>query len=308
MVHVTVGSGAGSGHAMPPQAENWNQTGPVSVVTYTNCESVDLYVNATKVGTKNLSSFPNNNIMQWDNVPWQSGVIKAIGMNGGKQVAIDSIKTVGAPAKIVLKPDQTTLYADGEDVSSVEVDVADADGNLVYTAANQISFTLSGAGRSLGIASGDWGSSEPFKGTSRKAYFGKVLIVVQSTTVPGTMTLAVSAPGLTGANLTLTSGQVKTENPAAPSTSAFRATAGSLTCGQNPGSKIIRVDYRVDVPGVVSFSAVSASGRSLNFFTNKYHSVGTYSMEINAKTMSGLYFMVLKANTTTLIRKSIVVH
>jgi len=40
---------------------------------------------------------------------------------------------------------------------------ADADNNLIVTAADQVSFTMTGAGRSLGIASGDWNSSEPFK-------------------------------------------------------------------------------------------------------------------------------------------------
>jgi len=57
MVHVTVGDGTGNGRAMPTLSENWNQTGPVTVTTYTNCETVDLYVNSTKVGTKKLSDF-----------------------------------------------------------------------------------------------------------------------------------------------------------------------------------------------------------------------------------------------------------
>jgi beta-galactosidase len=74
--------------------------------------------------------------MQWTDVPWQSGVIKAVGMKDGKEVAVDSIKTVGAPAKIMLKPDRTTLYADGDDVSCIEVDIGDADNNSICTADN----------------------------------------------------------------------------------------------------------------------------------------------------------------------------
>jgi beta-galactosidase len=109
MVHIAVGNGTGNGRAMPKLAEDWNQTGPVSVVTYTNCDTVDLYVNATKIGTKKSSDFAQNGIMQWTDVPWQSGVIKAVGMKDGKEVAVDRIKTVGAPAKIMLKPDRTTV-------------------------------------------------------------------------------------------------------------------------------------------------------------------------------------------------------
>jgi beta-galactosidase len=63
---------------------------------------------------------------------------------------------------------------------------------------------MTGPGRSLGIASGDWKNNEPFKATSRKAYQGKALVVIQSTLVPGTINLTVSSEGLTPALLTLT--------------------------------------------------------------------------------------------------------
>jgi beta-galactosidase len=165
---------------------------------------VDLYVNSTKIGTKQSSDFATNGVMQWTNVPWAPGMIKAIGYKNGKEAATDSIKTAGAPAKIMLKPDRTTLYADGNDASSIEVDIEDADGNLVFGATNSVEFAMAGPGRSVGIASGDWSNNEPFKATSRKAYHGKALVVIQSTLVPGTINLTVSSPGLTPALLTLT--------------------------------------------------------------------------------------------------------
>jgi beta-galactosidase len=206
MVHVTIGNGTGSGRARPNLSENWNQTNAqVSVVTYTSCDSVDLYVNSTKIGTKNLSDFAKNGIMQWTGVPWEAGVIKAIGMKGGKEVATDSIKTVGAPAKLVLKPDRTSLYADGNDASCIEVHIADADNNLVITANNNVQFTMTGPARNVGIASGDFSSNEPFKATSRKAYQGRALIVIQSTMTPGTINVTVNSPGLASATLTLNS-------------------------------------------------------------------------------------------------------
>ena len=203
MVHITIGNGTGNGRAMPVLAENWNQTGPVDVVTFTNCESVDLYVNATKIGTQQSSDFAKTGVMQWTKVPWQAGAIKAVGRNGGKAVASDSIRTVGTPAKLILKPDRTTLEADGNDVSCIEIDVCDADSNSIITADNRVQFTLTGPGRSVGIASGDWTNNEPFKATSRKAYKGKALVVIQSTLVPGTIGLTVTSPGLPPATLTL---------------------------------------------------------------------------------------------------------
>jgi beta-galactosidase len=306
MVHITIGTGAGSGRTMPPLEENWNQSGQVGVVTYTNCDSVSLYVNSTKIGTEKLSAFPNW-IMQWTNVPWQSGVIKAIGMKGGIQV-VDSIKTVGPKARVVLKADRSTLYADGDDVSCIEVSVGDANNNFVYSAVDQVSFTMTGAGRSLGIASGDWGSNEPFKATARKLYHGKVLIVIQSTTTPGTINLSVSAPGLAPATLVLTTVAQQT-TPVAQgfhSMNALRGQKDLLTCSYNASSKKMQILYHIDVPGTVNLSVVSPSGRVVNFLTNKHHESGTYSTEWNAMNKTGVYFFVLKTDGNRLVRKAFI--
>ena len=204
VVHIGIGDFTQTMTWSTPEfTESWNQSGPVTVTTYTNCDSVDLYVNSTKIGTKKLADFPNM-IMQWTNVPWSSGVIKAVGMKGGVQVAVDSITTAGAAAKVVLKPDRTTLYADGDDVSNIEVDIMDANDVLVADASNTVEFTLTGAGRSLGIASADWTSNEPYKATSRKAYRGRALIVIQSNMDPGTINLTVSSGTLAPASLAIT--------------------------------------------------------------------------------------------------------
>jgi len=133
-----------------------------------------------------------------------AGVIKAVGMKGGKKVATDSIETAGPIEKVMLKPGRTTLYADGNDVSCVEVDILHAENNPVFTAGNTVQSTMAGTGRNIGIASGDFSSNEPFKATSRKAYHGKVLIVIQSTMVPGTIYVTVSSAGLAPASLKLT--------------------------------------------------------------------------------------------------------
>ena len=307
MVHVTIGNGSTSNANL---AEDWNQSGSVSVVTYTNCDSVDLYVNTTKIGTKKLSDFSSNYIMQWTNVPWSTGTIKAVGMKGGVQAAVDSIVTAGAAAKVTLKTNKTTLYADGEDVCCIEADIADANNTLIFKDSSTVSFSFTGAGRSLGIASGNWTSAEPFKATSRKAYHGKALIVIQSTMDTGTINVTVSSTGLTSANLT-----IKTV-PQSISTAIQRAflvkpletRAGLFTCIQNPGSKNVRVRYGVDVPGAVSLSVISPSGRTISCLTNKYHKAGTYSMDWNPVNKSGVYFFVLKTNDNRMVRKEFLVQ
>jgi beta-galactosidase len=249
-------------------------------------------------------------VMQWTNVPWSTGTIKAVGMKGGVQAAVDSIVTAGAAAKVTLKTNKTTLYADGEDVCCIEADIADANNNFIFNSANTVSFSFTGAGRSLGIASGDWTSAEPFKATSRKAYHGKALIVIQSTMDTGTINVTVSSTGLTSANLAIktvpqsTSTAIQRAFLAKP----FETRAGLFTCTQNPGSKNVQVRYGVAVPGAVSLSVISPSGRTVSCLTNKYHKAGTYSLEWNPMSKSGVYFFVLKTNDNRMVRKEFLVQ
>jgi beta-galactosidase len=174
MVHITIGNGTGNGRAMPKLAENWNQTtGPVTWSPLPVATALISTSTPQKSGPRNRVILPRPASCNGRMSRGQPGVIKAIGKIGGKVAATDSIKTAGAPAKIMLKPDRTTLYADGNDASCIEVDIEDADGNSIFTATNTVQFAMTGPGRSLGIASGDWKSNEPFKATSRKAYQGK---------------------------------------------------------------------------------------------------------------------------------------
>jgi len=312
VVHIGIGdavSPAPSTWATPFLSESWNQTDAVNVVTYTNCDSVILYVNTTKIGTKKLSDFANW-VMQWPNTQWQSGVIKAVGMKNGTQAAVDSIVTAGAPAKVLLKPDRTTLYADGDDLCNLEADIVDANNNLVFNAVNSITLALSGQGRSLGIGNGDYTSNESYKAMSRKAYNGRVYMPIQSTTTPGTITVTVSSGTLTPATLTLTTtAQTVGVIKSAPlSLRALGNGASVLAFSQNPGNKNVRVNYRVDAPGRITLSVVSSSGRLVQCLTSAYHAAGNYFASWNAIGKSGVYFLVLRTENGKMARKAFLVQ
>ena len=87
------------------------------------------------------------------NVTWQTGSIKAIGYNGGSQVAQNQKYTAGAPAKIKLTAivgPEGSCRADGNDIVMIDVEVVDANGNRCPTYEDRINFTCSGPGQFLG--------------------------------------------------------------------------------------------------------------------------------------------------------------
>ena len=64
-------------------------------------------------------------------MPYQPGSLKAVAYQGGKPIAVDEVRTAGAPARVKLIADRSTIQADGDDLSFVTVRIEDKDGNLV---------------------------------------------------------------------------------------------------------------------------------------------------------------------------------
>jgi len=81
----------------------------------------------------------------------------------------------------------------------------DNQGRVVPVANNEVSFTVTGPGKLLGVGSGDPSSHEPDKGTQRKAFNGLVRAIVQASMQSGTITLQASSPGLQSAQITINS-------------------------------------------------------------------------------------------------------
>ena len=191
----------------PRVFSHWNWQGKegetIWVEVCTNCGSVELFLNGKSLGSKELSTAPNL-ILKWE-VPYEAGILKAVGKIDNKEVCTYKLQTTGKPAGILLKPDRKTIKADGRDLSHIEVNVVDKDGNIVPYADNLITFNISGKGKIIGAGSGNPQSIEDYKSNKRKAYNGKCLVIIQSTTKPGEIQLTTTSSGLPQSSITINS-------------------------------------------------------------------------------------------------------
>lgn len=186
-----------AGNLMVYLMPHWNWKGfegkEIPVWCYTSAESVELFLNGRSLGSKD---FKDNKTLHLDwNVPYEPGVLKAVGKKGGQTVSFE-VRTAGAPARLVVSPDRKLIAADGEDLSFVEVRVVDKDGNVCPDAENLITFGIEGPGSIVGVDNGDPINHESFKGTKHKAFHGLCLAVIESKRVPGEIRLDVTAQGL----------------------------------------------------------------------------------------------------------------
>jgi len=173
---------------------NWKEGQTIDIWAYSNADEVELFLNDKSLGVKKKQG--DDLHLMW-RVPYTPGTLKAISRTSGKEVLVKVVKTAGAPARIVVTADRSTIRADGNDLSYLTVDVVDANGIIVPNADNLVKFQVEGSGSIVGVDNGDPVSHESFKALQRKAFHGKCLVVIQSGDKPGIVKLIANSDGLT---------------------------------------------------------------------------------------------------------------
>ncbi len=199
---------------------HWNWSGRegqvIPVVCFTNCESVELFVNGKSYGRKTLE-FPRKGVelgwniygegkvfsstsdlhLSWD-VVYEPGEIVAVGIKDGKEYR-ERIVTTGEPASIRLSVDSSEIRPEWSDVAHVTVEILDKDGNVVPTADNLVKFSVEGA-EIIGVENGNGRDLSSCKIPERKAYSGMCLAIVQARK-SGDIKFRAESDGLQGAEI-----------------------------------------------------------------------------------------------------------
>ncbi|MFT4179531.1 MAG: beta-galactosidase GalA [Thermomonas sp.] len=174
-----------------------DDNGMVDVWCHGNLDEVELFVNGVSQGRQPM---PRHGHVEW-RVRYAPGAIEAHGYRNGERLLVRRRETAGPAAAIVLRCDRASLQANAEDVAVVEVEIVDAQGRPVPTAANLIQFALSGPGRLIGVGNGDPRSHEPDQADRRHAFNGLCMALLQAGSQPGRLRLRASSPGLRDAVL-----------------------------------------------------------------------------------------------------------
>jgi beta-galactosidase len=83
------------------------------------------------------------------------------------------------------------------------VEVRDAQDRVVPVTDNRVTFKVSGEGKLIGLGNGDPADQDSDKGTSRKAFCGYCMAVVQSTRKGGSITVDATSKGLESASASI---------------------------------------------------------------------------------------------------------
>ncbi|WOO40615.1 sugar-binding domain-containing protein [Rubellicoccus peritrichatus] len=179
---------------------NWNHPDgtELDLVTYTNCEFLDLYLNGRKIGRQKLADF-SNWVMNWYSVAYEPGTLRAVGIRNGEEVCSFEIRTAGDPEQIELKADYESVSSG--DIIHVEVQLLDANGIPVVHTDRELDFKVEG-GEVIALDNGALTALDEMQARTRRSSFGgKCLAVIR--VIEEQVNLTVDSKGLKAGTITL---------------------------------------------------------------------------------------------------------
>lgn len=202
-------------HIFPYWDFNLGQVIDVRIAS--NQPRVELFADGISCGTCEMRHEANTGIMltgDWT-LWYKPGTICAVAYDqGGRETARDSRSTSGDSTALVLKAEKMqgshiltwqaspagggaipkdcmTLTANGEDLLFVEISAVDEKGCPVENASDYVEVEIAGPGRLVGLDNGDSTDYDPYKGTIRKLFSGKLVAIIAAEDQPGEIRVTV---------------------------------------------------------------------------------------------------------------------
>lgn len=175
--------------------ESWNRAkgSMVSMNVYTNCDRVDLVLNGRVIASKENTMNPRSrNKIRFDNVVYAPGYLEAVAYRAGKAVARHRIETTGEAKRLQLTPDAIQWQADGTDLMHVRVYAVDGKGRRVWSAQDELTFSVEGDARIVAVDNGNIYSHELHVGNTRRLYDGSALVILRAGHTAGKVVLTVT--------------------------------------------------------------------------------------------------------------------
>lgn len=202
----------------------------VEVVVYTDAPEVELFFTPAaggspqSLGKKKLTQVTSENggytyraykgengqktpthedlYLTW-NVPYADGTITAKAFDeAGREISTEkwagrkSVKTAGSAARLTVSVNREKMEANGSDLAYLTVNVEDANGVIVPTAKNRVTFKVEGSGVLAGLDNGVQADHQSFRDDDRAAHAGQLVGIVRAAKNAGSVKVTVSAEGL----------------------------------------------------------------------------------------------------------------
>lgn len=183
---------------------DFNEGQLIDVRVCSNAPEVELFVNGRSLGRQKLNHEVGSgkHLIADYQIPYEKGVLSACAYDEeGKEIAREEKRSFGNSKRIVIRPENTQIQADGRDLLFLEIGTLDGEGNPVENACDRVFVEVEGAGRLVGLDNGDSTDYDQYKGKSKRLFSGKLLAVIQARLEPGEIKVTVTGRNLEPASV-----------------------------------------------------------------------------------------------------------
>ena len=174
----------------------WNYTDGqiIRVACYTNAAKARLTLNGVEVGaTRDYDD--NTGIIWWD-IPYAAGTLEVIGMDAsGAKTCSYAIRTSERPHALTARIEHSTIK-NGTGLAQISVQVVDQNGIPVMLSDNEVTCTISGPARLLGLEAGSNTDMTNYRDNVHRVHNGRILAYIKATGETGEITVRFTAPWL----------------------------------------------------------------------------------------------------------------
>lgn len=137
-------------------------------------------------------------------VPYESGELVVIGLDGGAERARFALRTTGIPTGLRVTTDQTQLVADGQDLAFLTIEAVDAAGQWCPNATPEVTVSVRGPAMLAGYGTGDVSTPTSYQAPTRRLHQGRALAIIRSTVETGDVIVRITASGYPPVEIPLT--------------------------------------------------------------------------------------------------------
>ncbi|GAA1994136.1 glycoside hydrolase family 2 TIM barrel-domain containing protein [Microbacterium pumilum] len=171
---------------------------PIVVDVYADADEVELLLDGVSIGVGAVGvekAFRARFAMDY-----RQGELVAVARRGGTEVGRHALRTATGDPRLVARAETSDVEVDG--LGFIRITLEDESGVVVNDADRVVTVKVDGPGTLAGIGTGRARTEEPFAGPSVTTYDGRALAIVRPTG-PGTIIVAVEAPGLEPATVSV---------------------------------------------------------------------------------------------------------
>ncbi|MGM9937294.1 MAG: glycoside hydrolase family 2 TIM barrel-domain containing protein [Candidatus Ornithomonoglobus sp.] len=209
-------------HILPPWEKNDGDS--INVRVYSNAERVDLYYvpeEGSGYEPQHLTDtirWKDHYEEEWNicskpeyseklhfsfDMIYHPGSIYAVASYADGHKKYTTVSTPGDAEQISLRADRTKIAADGIDMTFIEINARDKDGNLDAFNSDRVKVEVEGAAELVSIDSGNAVDYDSYQSRTRRLFNGKAVAYLRSDGTSGRITVRVSGVNTVASELTL---------------------------------------------------------------------------------------------------------